>query len=246
MRAQPLAHEINVDRIDLDGLDKFLVSDRSPPDSMTLSELDGLLTGIAIGPTLVPPSEWVPLIWGGYAPEFADLDEANAILRCIMARYNEIIQEIADDALAPIFWVDLDGTFIAASWAEGFLQAIMLRADAWKPLFKSKRDGNLLLPILSLCGDEDGQSLLGLAPAEEEDIADEVTELIPGCVMAIAAYWRRKGSKQVTMSLKAEPRRISSDVKAKIGRNDPCPCGSGRKFKRCCGKAERSSTPTHR
>ena len=23
----------------------------------------------------------------------------------------------------------------------------------------------------------------------------------------------------------------------KIGRNDPCPCGSGKKFKRCCGKA---------
>ena len=22
-----------------------------------------------------------------------------------------------------------------------------------------------------------------------------------------------------------------------VGRNDPCPCGSGRKFKACCGKA---------
>jgi len=21
-----------------------------------------------------------------------------------------------------------------------------------------------------------------------------------------------------------------------VGRNDPCPCGSGRKFKRCCGQ----------
>ncbi len=24
--------------------------------------------------------------------------------------------------------------------------------------------------------------------------------------------------------------------KAKVGRNDPCPCGSGKKFKKCCGK----------
>ena len=23
----------------------------------------------------------------------------------------------------------------------------------------------------------------------------------------------------------------------KVGRNDPCPCGSGRKFKRCCSKS---------
>jgi uncharacterized protein YecA (UPF0149 family) len=24
---------------------------------------------------------------------------------------------------------------------------------------------------------------------------------------------------------------------SKIGRNDPCPCGSGKKFKKCCGEA---------
>lgn len=22
----------------------------------------------------------------------------------------------------------------------------------------------------------------------------------------------------------------------KVGRNDPCPCGSGKKYKKCCGK----------
>ncbi len=25
-------------------------------------------------------------------------------------------------------------------------------------------------------------------------------------------------------------------VKQAVGRNDPCPCGSGKKYKRCCGK----------
>ncbi len=25
-------------------------------------------------------------------------------------------------------------------------------------------------------------------------------------------------------------------VEKKIGRNDPCPCGSGRKYKKCCGR----------
>ena len=30
---------------------------------------------------------------------------------------------------------------------------------------------------------------------------------------------------------KATPKRVN-----KIGRNDPCPCGSGRKYKQCCGK----------
>ncbi|MDD8045128.1 MAG: preprotein translocase subunit SecA [Verrucomicrobiota bacterium] len=30
---------------------------------------------------------------------------------------------------------------------------------------------------------------------------------------------------------------VRRDV-AKVGRNDPCPCGSGKKYKKCCGKAE--------
>jgi hypothetical protein len=38
----------------------------------------------------------------------------------------------------PIFWTARGGTLIAADWAEGFLQAIMLRMDAWDRLLKSK------------------------------------------------------------------------------------------------------------
>ena len=65
MFAQKLADEIAVDRVDLDALDDFLMSDRAPSESMMLSDLDGFLTGIAVGPELVLPSEWLPLIWGG-------------------------------------------------------------------------------------------------------------------------------------------------------------------------------------
>jgi uncharacterized protein len=52
-------------------------------------------------------------------------------------------------------------------------------------------------------------------------------------VTEIAAYWRKRrptlaiGSSQpVSVSLKAN----------QPGRNDPCPCGSGRKFMVCCGR----------
>jgi hypothetical protein len=31
-----------------------------------------------------------------------------------------------------------------------------------------------------------------------------------------------------------------------IGRNDPCPCGSGKKYKRCCGSAEKRSDMRHK
>ena len=44
--------------IDLDGLDGYLMSDHAPDDSMGLSDLDGFLTGVVVGPELILPSEW--------------------------------------------------------------------------------------------------------------------------------------------------------------------------------------------
>ena len=57
--------EVPVEGVALNTLDAFLSSDESPPDSMMLSDVDGFLTAIAVGPELVMPSEWLPVIWGG-------------------------------------------------------------------------------------------------------------------------------------------------------------------------------------
>jgi uncharacterized protein len=174
---------------------------------------------------------------GGEEPEFANEGEAKAVLGAIMARYNEILRQIADDTFDPIFWTTRDGTLIAADWAEGFLQAIMLRMDAWDQLLKSKRDGQLLIPILALCGDENCESLLGLSAEDEDRIMQEAVEFVPACVTAIAAYWRRKGPKQISLPLMPGPSSVPHRSASKLGRNDPCPCGSGKKFKKCCDHA---------
>jgi uncharacterized protein len=154
-----------------------------------------------------------------------------------MGRYNEILRQIDHDAFDPIFWATRDGTLIAADWAEGFLQAIILRMDAWERLLKSKRDGLLLIPILARWADESGESLLGLPPEDEDRIMEEAAEFIPACVTGIAAYWRGKGPKQISMALMGRPPLQPHYASSKVGRNDLCPCRSGKKFKKCCGKA---------
>jgi uncharacterized protein YecA (UPF0149 family) len=35
---------------------------------------------------------------------------------------------------------------------------------------------------------------------------------------------------------KASAPSTGDDGEAKVGRNEPCPCGSGKKFKKCCGQ----------
>jgi uncharacterized protein len=62
-----------------------------------------------------------------------------------MGRYNEIAQSLDGhrDDLNPIFWEDAEGdVVIAADWAEGFLEAIKMRADAWAPLIRNKQAGD--------------------------------------------------------------------------------------------------------
>ena len=216
---------------DLDLLETYLFSDQSPPQSMLLSDLDGFLTGIAIGPELVMPSEWLAHVWGGEDPVFDDQAQASAILGAIMGRYNAILREIEAGVFEPLLWESADGTVIAADWAEGFMQAVALRPDAWAPLMRSKRHGVLLIPILALCGDENGEPLLELDPDEADCAMAEAAEFLPACVHGIAAYWRKRRPRAAGSGQPAS----AGPKPHKIGRNEPCPCGSGRKYKVCCG-----------
>jgi preprotein translocase subunit SecA len=42
--------------------------------------------------------------------------------------------------------------------------------------------------------------------------------------------------KEAVPPAKAPPKPLAPTSGKKVGRNDPCPCGSGKKYKHCCGK----------
>jgi uncharacterized protein len=215
--------------VDLEVLDQFLMSDASPENCMQLSDLDGFLTGIAIGPELVMPSEWLPAIWGDDEPVFESIEQAQTVIGTIMGRYNEILHALSTDpeAYEPVFWEGPEGEVIAADWAEGFLDAIRLRPEAWRPLLDDPEAIIMLMPILALCGDDEGGSPLELDPEEDADLLDQAPDHIPECVAGINDFWKeRRGRPMAGTKQEKSP---------KAGRNDPCPCGSGRKYKRCCG-----------
>jgi uncharacterized protein len=124
----------------------------------------------------------------------------------------------------PLFWETVDGTVIAADWAEGFMHAVALRPDAWEPLMRSRRHGRLLLPILALCGDENGDSALSLEPDEEDRVMAEAAEFIPVCVTEIATYWRKRRPTLATGLGQPAPAPLKAD---QTGRNDPCRAAQG-------------------
>ena len=181
--------------VDLDALDAFLLSDRAPEDSMGLSDLDGFLAGIAAGPELVMPSEWLPVVWGGTEPAFGSVEEARSILGAIMGRHNETVRLLDDapDAFDPVLWEGGDGGAIGADWAAGFLDAMMLRPKAWEPLVRHTEASALVLPLLVLGADDPERLPFDLRPPPREQVEALLAmgaDLIPDCVVGIHGFWR--------------------------------------------------------
>jgi hypothetical protein len=100
--------------IDLEELAQYLESDLSPDDCLGLSDLDGFLTGIVVGPELIVPSEWLPIVWGDEEPEFESTIDAASIIGLIMGRYNEIATGFNSDPVKfePIFYRQPTGEVI--------------------------------------------------------------------------------------------------------------------------------------
>ena len=174
--------------IDLDALDDYLMSDRAPDSSMGLSDLDGFLTGLVVGPGLIPPSEWLPVIWGGEEPEFQTEVEMRTVIGTIMRRYDEIAACLRSDRddFEPIFWEGPEGEVIASDWAGGFLDAVALRTQAWKPLIEDRRAGILMAPLFLLNGDME----ITDDAADENDLLAEAAEMITTCIAGIHEFWR--------------------------------------------------------
>jgi len=226
--------EIPLDQIDLEALGSFLESDDAPEGTMSLSELDGFLTAIAVGPEAIAPDEWLPIVWNGAQPQFATEVQAKVILGSIISRYDEIVTNRTGGLFKPILEYDVDDSLLPFGWARGFFEGVGLRAEAWKPLLRSDRYGAALLPLLVLIPDDPDDLFLPISEEEEARFVADAPELIPESMLAIDAYWKKRGRRRdPAPAMRSEPFGFSVKVK----RNDRCPCGSGKKFKKCCGGA---------
>ena len=160
--------------VDWEVLRDFLMSDRTPDTCMRPAEVDGYLTGIAVSPDMIPPSDWLPVIWGGGEPEFKSIEETSRVLSLVLRHHSNIrlMLDRTPEAYQPVLLDSSTGRIIAEDWARGFFAA----------------------------------------------------------VIDIDQFWRRRQRGAVPPT-----RQTVSGSTAKVGRNDPCPCGSGKKYKRCCG-----------
>lgn len=74
-----------------------------------------------------------------------------------------------------------------------------------------------------------------------EDIVDQLAAILTFTGGDVAALRAEEEARRKTLALLNKPLERAPQLpftreSPKVGRNDPCPCGSGKKFKKCCGK----------
>ncbi|AOH85783.1 hypothetical protein AWL63_19350 [Sphingomonas panacis] len=211
----------------LDTLDRLLLDQ---PDAMLISQLDGFLTGIVVSPDLITPGQWIPLIWAGDEgdgePEFETAAEFQAALDLIMTHYHAILQLLKYPGdYVPLLEVDTrSNETMWEMWIDGFAQAMALAPSGWAKIRADDDAGchAALDGIRTLKDFAAGD--LTLSEAEEDRWDREAPDLIPIWVEMLH-QWR----------LENDPHRSATAKRMKVGRNAPCPCGSGKKYKKCCG-----------
>ncbi len=218
-------------------LAEFLISDETPEECMDISTLDGFLTGLVIGPDTIPPSRWLPVVWGETEQDemaWESREKIERIMGLVMCLYNSIAQAFQVDPpdfspLLPIHKVAGEEVTIIDEWCWGFMYSIGLAPESWQPLLDHEERSATIFPI-SLHGTKEGWKLLKEDPKISKVPHEEWVAMLPAAVREIYEFWLPARRAEVQISHAA--------ISQKVNRNEPCPCGSGKKYKKCCGALE--------
>jgi len=215
--------------IELKQLETWLASPMFKDKAMQLDKLQGFLCAVISGPDIISPSLWVPEALGT-EPNYESLEQATEFMGLMMGFYNAIATSLQNNQPPELILKPCMTSSIPdyQTWCEGYILGWALSTQEWlqpgnEPLKK------LTFPILYLSGafKEDAERRGKEYVPEEEDqkVWQECADALPQTIVAIYNFWL---SKRKQAPIKRD--------QPKVGRNDSCPCGSGKKFKQCCGK----------
>jgi len=222
--------------------------------------IDGYLTALAAGPIALPLAEWLQAMAGdAYERAFADPEDRASAERALQTRMAALIDHLDAEALfedadalrlSPLMlgWDDVTraeavqaGSIAAdaagelvtgALWAEGFFAALDAHGATWSGVIDDDEAAyfdDLLKQVHVLRLPEGDAELAAHVAAVYGDEGADRNRLVDEACFAVQdlrLWW-----------VEHAPRPVTRKVDKLPGRNDPCPCGSGKKFKRCHGAA---------
>ena len=236
---------------EIERLDGYLAEHCEPAGGLaSIESLDGFLSAVVVGPEPIQLGEWMDFVWG---PDHAFADQATAgeMVALLMRAYNAVVDRVADPASAdeptgevlplvavPSFDADEPGEVldpddtsipVGAAWSYGFLLGRELREAAWEDRvddFEGLDDALMDIDDLMLGV---GEPEPDAGPEDEPLTLEERLQVVQGIPGLLHTLY------QDVLEQAAPPPEPYRRESPKVGRNDPCPCGSGRKYKLCHG-----------
>ena len=197
---------------------------------MNLEQLDGFFAALICGPVNVPPSEYLPVILGDDMA-LEDTFKAQSVLQdflsLIMRHWNVIAETLlSGEVFLPMLLEDESGITHANDWATGFLRGMELRRTEWAALLDDKEHGGWLVPIFALAHEHDPDP--DMRPYKEPIGVEAREQLIVGAAAGVTGIYRYFEAQRLVENQLFGKSATVRRVMPKIGRNDPCPCGSGK------------------
>ncbi|MCB1902002.1 UPF0149 family protein [Cognatazoarcus halotolerans] len=224
---------------DRDELHAFLAS---RPGALDPEALDGLFCALIVGPETVAPGDWIPLALGESELVWDDEAQMRRILELLLREWNSIAggfqvdwRDVPEPEMRDRMYLpSVDPTHedpehpLASRWAKGFGKGLAVFGDqAWE----------------IIDGDEEALATASLIAALDHgrndtgEVFDHASrkQLLAHVVVGLQHLYRLFRDETSHSGRSHAPYRAPPLP----GRNDPCPCGSGLKFKKCCGAPER-------
>ncbi len=227
-------------------LDELLDATPEPLLAMDAVMLDGYLCGLLVQPTLIAPQQWLPWVFdaeGRALPEGGDRVGHERAQALMLRRHAALNRALLDEGwFHPLILEDAeegDGGADEASapnpvsrallpWVAGFQDACARFPGLLE--FEDPAVAPALARLFRHLPAETDEERELIATLDRELPLATLDDAIEELVAAVADLY------ELTQEARFRVETVRRDA-PKIGRNDPCPCGSGRKYKQCHGAA---------
>ena len=243
-------------------LDELLAATPEPLEPLDAVMLDGYLCGVLVQPVLLEPATWLAHVFdfdGRPLPDAVDATWQQRTTALIQRRHAHLNHAMLEDGWFDPLVLEFDDAAPAATPAEGEEQNGQERQDrigesmaglspvsqSLMPWVAGFQHATICFPDLMELPDDAVMNALARLfrhlPAETDEEREVVATLdrehplatlddaMEELVVTVADL------ADLTSELRYKVDTVKRDA-PKVGRNDACPCGSGKKFKQCHGK----------
>ena len=215
-----------ISETDLDRLEQYLNDEARAESTLPLDMVQGLLAAVASAPAPIPRDKWLTGVLGE-THLFTDAEEKREITALLELLAEDTARQLNEgEGFDFILYGEDEGL---AAWADGYLAGVDLAEPPWDEAADAEDLDAMLFPFLALTGEAKAMALEAgeewVSDADEKKMLAEVREGLADHLLDVRRHWFEQSI----------PPTVKRDG-PKVGRNDPCPCGSGKKYKSCHGR----------